>query len=184
MLCSAAELQISEDHDGIMELPADAPIGKGYAEWAGIGDPVLEINLTPNRQDCTGVHGIARDLSAVRAHFLLDQLRRLARVKTSRTSLGDALQGALHLGGIDAYSGIAGMLLQCAFGDHAIEQLFFEHGTGRQWGIFLGQTLDNLVVATRQFQSCNHLVIDHGNHMIDGRGGGPRQAGTHHQQCE
>jgi phenylalanyl-tRNA synthetase beta chain len=64
MLCSAAELQISEDHDGIMELPADAPIGKGYAEWAGLGDPVVEINLTPNRQDCTGVHGIARDLSA------------------------------------------------------------------------------------------------------------------------
>jgi phenylalanyl-tRNA synthetase beta chain len=64
MLCSAAELQLSEDHDGIMELPADAPVGKGYAEWASLGDPVLEINLTPNRQDCTGVHGIARDLSA------------------------------------------------------------------------------------------------------------------------
>src|SRR5712672_3448357 len=64
MLCSAAELQISEDHDGIMELPADAPIGAGYAEWAGLGDPMLEINLTPNRQDCTGVHGIARDLAA------------------------------------------------------------------------------------------------------------------------
>ena len=64
MLCSAAELQISEDHDGIMELPADAPIGTAYAQWAGLGDPVLEINLTPNRQDCTGVHGIARDLFA------------------------------------------------------------------------------------------------------------------------
>ena len=64
MLCSAAELQISEDHDGIMELPADAPVGAAYAQWAGLGDPVLEINLTPNRQDCTGVHGIARDLSA------------------------------------------------------------------------------------------------------------------------
>src|SRR5437763_13404034 len=64
MLCSAAELQISEDHDGIMELPADAPLGTAYAEWAGLGDPVLEINLTPNRQDCTGVHGIARDLAA------------------------------------------------------------------------------------------------------------------------
>jgi phenylalanyl-tRNA synthetase beta chain len=64
MLCSAAELQISEDHDGIMELPANAPIGKGYAEWAALGDPLFEINLTPNRQDCTGVHGIARDLSA------------------------------------------------------------------------------------------------------------------------
>ena len=50
MLCSAAELQISNDHDGIMELPADAPIGAGYAEWAALGDPVIEINLTPNRQ--------------------------------------------------------------------------------------------------------------------------------------
>ena len=64
MLCSAAELQLSEDHDGIMELPADAPIGAAYAAWAQLGDPVIEINLTPNRQDCTGVHGIARDLSA------------------------------------------------------------------------------------------------------------------------
>lgn len=64
MLCSAAELQISNDHDGIMELPADAPVGAAYAEWAGLGDPVVEINLTPNRQDCTGVHGIARDLAA------------------------------------------------------------------------------------------------------------------------
>ncbi|WFU41095.1 phenylalanine--tRNA ligase subunit beta [Bradyrhizobium sp. CB82] len=64
MLCSAAELQISNDHDGIMELPADAPVGAPYAEWAGLGDPVIEINLTPNRQDCTGVHGIARDLAA------------------------------------------------------------------------------------------------------------------------
>jgi len=64
MLCSAAELKISEDHDGIMELPADAPIGAPYAAWARLGDPVFEINLTPNRQDCTGVHGIARDLAA------------------------------------------------------------------------------------------------------------------------
>ncbi|KRR23556.1 phenylalanine--tRNA ligase subunit beta [Bradyrhizobium retamae] len=72
MLCSAAELQLSEDHDGIMELPVDAPIGKGYAEWAGLGDPVLEINLTPNRQDCTGVHGIARDLSAADMGKLID----------------------------------------------------------------------------------------------------------------
>jgi phenylalanyl-tRNA synthetase beta chain len=64
MLCSEAELELSESHDGIMELPADAPIGAAYAAWAGLGDPVLEINLTPNRPDCTGVHGIARDLSA------------------------------------------------------------------------------------------------------------------------
>jgi phenylalanyl-tRNA synthetase beta chain len=72
MLCSAAELQLSEDHDGILELPADAPIGKGYVEWAALGDPVFEINLTPNRQDCTGVHGIARDLSAADMGKFLD----------------------------------------------------------------------------------------------------------------
>ncbi len=64
MLCSEAELLISDDHDGIIDLPADAPVGTSYAEWAGLGDPVIEINLTPNRPDCTGVNGIARDLGA------------------------------------------------------------------------------------------------------------------------
>jgi phenylalanyl-tRNA synthetase beta chain len=64
MLCSEAELELSQNHDGIMDLPANAPVGKAYAEWAGLGDPLFEINLTPNRQDCAGVHGIARDLFA------------------------------------------------------------------------------------------------------------------------
>jgi len=64
MLCSAAELMISDDHEGIIELPTDAPVGKSYIDWAGGGDPVIEINLTPNRPDCTGVSGIARDLGA------------------------------------------------------------------------------------------------------------------------
>lgn len=64
MLVSEAELQISDDHDGIIDLPADAPVGKSYAQWAGLGDPVIEINLTPNRSDCAGVNGIARDLGA------------------------------------------------------------------------------------------------------------------------
>jgi len=64
MLCSAAELMISDDHEGIIELPADVPVGKSYAEWAAVSDPVIEINLTPNRPDCTGVAGIARDLGA------------------------------------------------------------------------------------------------------------------------
>jgi phenylalanyl-tRNA synthetase beta chain len=64
MLVSEAELLISDDHDGIIELPVDAPVGESYATWAGLGDPVIEINLTPNRPDCTGVQGIARDLAA------------------------------------------------------------------------------------------------------------------------
>ncbi len=64
MLCSAAELEISDDHDGIIELPEDAPVGQAYAAYAGLDDPVIEINLTPNRPDCTSIHGIARDLAA------------------------------------------------------------------------------------------------------------------------
>jgi len=64
MLVSEFELQISDDHEGIIELPDDALVGESYARWAGLDDPVIEINLTPNRPDCTGVNGIARDLAA------------------------------------------------------------------------------------------------------------------------
>ncbi|MET0969529.1 MAG: phenylalanine--tRNA ligase subunit beta [Tardiphaga sp.] len=64
MLCSAGELGLPDAIDGIIELPADAPVGAVYPDWAKLGDPVIEINLTPNRQDCTGVAGIARDLAA------------------------------------------------------------------------------------------------------------------------
>ncbi|MCB8821734.1 phenylalanine--tRNA ligase subunit beta [Microvirga rosea] len=64
MLCSAAELEISDDHDGIIDLPADAPVGEAYAAYAKLDDPVIEINLTPNRPDCTSIYGIARDLAA------------------------------------------------------------------------------------------------------------------------
>lgn len=64
MLCSAAELELSEDHDGIIELPEDSPVGEAYARWAKLDDPVIEINLTPNRPDATSIFGIARDLAA------------------------------------------------------------------------------------------------------------------------
>ena len=64
MLCSAFELELSNDHDGIIELPEDAPVGQRYADYAGLDEPVIEINLTPNRPDAAGVHGIARDLAA------------------------------------------------------------------------------------------------------------------------
>jgi phenylalanyl-tRNA synthetase beta chain len=64
MLCSAAELELSEDHDGIIELPDDAPVGAAYAQYAGLDDPVIDVAVTPNRPDATGVGGIARDLAA------------------------------------------------------------------------------------------------------------------------
>jgi phenylalanyl-tRNA synthetase beta chain len=64
MMCSERELQLSDEHTGIIDLPANAPIGMPFAAYARLDDPVIEINLTPNRPDATGVHGIARDLAA------------------------------------------------------------------------------------------------------------------------
>jgi phenylalanyl-tRNA synthetase beta chain len=64
MLCSAFELGLSDDHEGIIALNPDAPVGQPAAVALGLDDPVIEINLTPNRPDCAGVHGIARDLAA------------------------------------------------------------------------------------------------------------------------
>jgi len=64
MLCSAFELGLSEDHEGIIDLPADAPIGVRYVDYAGVDDPVIDVAITPNRSDALGVYGIARDLAA------------------------------------------------------------------------------------------------------------------------
>ncbi|MGV1685053.1 phenylalanine--tRNA ligase subunit beta [Sphingopyxis sp. NJF-3] len=64
MMCSTRELELGDDHDGIIELPADAPVGTPFADYAGAGDPVIDVSITPNRQDCMGVRGIARDLAA------------------------------------------------------------------------------------------------------------------------
>jgi phenylalanyl-tRNA synthetase beta chain len=64
MLLSAREMGLGEDHDGIIELPIDAPVGVSYASWAGLDDPVIEISVTPNRGDALAVRGVARDLAA------------------------------------------------------------------------------------------------------------------------
>ena len=64
MMCSFRELELGEDHDGIIDLDPEAPIGQVYAQWAGLDDPVIDVSITPNRQDCMGVRGIARDLAA------------------------------------------------------------------------------------------------------------------------
>jgi phenylalanyl-tRNA synthetase beta chain len=64
MLLSERELGLSDVHDGIVDLPADAPVGRPYAEWVGLADPVFDVGVTPNRPDALGIHGIARDLAA------------------------------------------------------------------------------------------------------------------------
>jgi len=64
MLCSARELGLSDDHSGLMELPADAPVGVGLREYLSLDDTVIEVDLTPNRADCLSIRGLARDVSA------------------------------------------------------------------------------------------------------------------------
>jgi phenylalanyl-tRNA synthetase beta chain len=64
MLCSEREMGLSDNHDGIIELPEDAPLGANWAQWAGLDDAVIDVALTPNRGDCASVRGIARDLAA------------------------------------------------------------------------------------------------------------------------
>ena len=64
MLCSEREMGLGDDHDGIIELPTDAPVGEPFAASLGLDDPVFDIAITPDRGDCLGVRGIARDLAA------------------------------------------------------------------------------------------------------------------------
>jgi len=63
MMCSTRELELGDDHEGIIELPEDAPVGAAFAEYHG-SDPVFDVAILPNRPDCMGVYGIARDLAA------------------------------------------------------------------------------------------------------------------------
>jgi len=93
MLVSEFELQLSDNHEGIIELPDDAPVGTSYAKFAGLDDPVIEINLTPNRADCTGVHGIARDLAAADMGKFQD-----ASVKTVKGEFPCPVQVTLDFG--------------------------------------------------------------------------------------
>ena len=64
MLCSERELMLSDDHNGIIDLPEDAPLGARFIDYRGLNDPMIEIKVTPNRPDALGIHGIARDLAA------------------------------------------------------------------------------------------------------------------------
>ncbi|WP_350336003.1 phenylalanine--tRNA ligase subunit beta [Coralliovum pocilloporae] len=64
MMCSEREMGLSDEHDGIIELPEDAPIGEPFAPVLGLDDPIIDIAITPNRGDCLGVYGVARDLAA------------------------------------------------------------------------------------------------------------------------
>jgi phenylalanyl-tRNA synthetase beta chain len=104
MLCSERELMLSDEHDGIIDLPADAPPGMRYIDWAGLNDPVIHIKVTPNRPDALGVRGIARDLAARG----LGRLRPLAVEPVPGRfpcPVGLAIEPALKSGGCPHFAG-------------------------------------------------------------------------------
>ncbi len=73
MLLSERELGVSDDHEGIVDLPEDAPVGEPYAAYAGLDDPVIDVAVSPNRPDALGVSGIARDLAAAGIGYLIER---------------------------------------------------------------------------------------------------------------
>lgn len=89
MMCSARELQLGDDHDGIIDLPAEAAtaVGQSFADYAGLDDPIIDVAITPNRQDCMGVRGIARDLAAAG----IGRLKPLEIPAISRSGSGPAI---------------------------------------------------------------------------------------------
>ena len=62
MICSASELGLAESSDGILPLPADAPLGEDFRAWLALDDHCIEVDLTPDRGDCLGLAGLAREL--------------------------------------------------------------------------------------------------------------------------
>jgi phenylalanyl-tRNA synthetase beta chain len=84
MLCSEYELGISDAHDGIIQMPEDSNVGALYVEQMNLNNVMIEIGITPNRQDCLGVHGIARDLAAAG----MGELKKIEipKIKTNWTS--------------------------------------------------------------------------------------------------
>ncbi|WP_135450904.1 phenylalanine--tRNA ligase subunit beta [Tabrizicola caldifontis] len=104
MLCSERELMLSDNHDGIIELPADAPLGMRFIDYRGLNDPVIEIKVTPNRPDALGVRGIARDLAA-RGLGKLKPLAVTAVKGTFPTPIGVRIDPALKAKGCPHFAG-------------------------------------------------------------------------------
>ncbi|WP_150464638.1 phenylalanine--tRNA ligase subunit beta [Francisella sp. XLW-1] len=84
MMCSEEELGLAEKADGLMDLPADAPVGKDMNEYLNLDDNIIEVDLTPNRADCLSVYGIAREVSALTKTQLKD-----IEIKATEVSLED-----------------------------------------------------------------------------------------------
>ncbi len=92
MMCSEKELLLSDNHEGIIELPDNAPVGANYAKYAKLDGVVIDVAITPNRGDCASVYGIARDLSATGIGNLKDEPIRAIEPIAGETTIGVELR--------------------------------------------------------------------------------------------
>ncbi|MCF1707793.1 phenylalanine--tRNA ligase subunit beta [Tabrizicola sp. J26] len=104
MLCSERELMLSDDHNGIIELPADAPLGMRFIDYRGLNDPMIHVKITPNRPDALGVRGIARDLAA-RGLGKLKPLEIPAIKGSFKSPIGVTIDHALKTKGCPLFAG-------------------------------------------------------------------------------
>ncbi|HVO15505.1 MAG TPA: phenylalanine--tRNA ligase subunit beta [Alphaproteobacteria bacterium] len=104
MLVSEREMGLSDEHEGIIEMPADAPVGAPFAQLLGLDDPVIDVALTPNRPDCTGVRGIARDLAAAG----LGTLKPMARTEKIAPELDSPIRWVIDADPANACPHVAG----------------------------------------------------------------------------
>ncbi len=104
MLCSERELMLSDAHDGIIELPADAPLGVRFIDYRGLNDPMIHVKITPNRPDALGVRGIARDLAA-RGLGKLKTLEIPAIKGTFQSPIGVTIDPTLKTKGCPLFAG-------------------------------------------------------------------------------
>ena len=88
MICSAAELQLTESSDGILELPEDAPPGVSIVEYLLLDDNIIEIDLTPNRGDCLSIAGVAREVSAI---------NKISLAQTGVTSVDNSIEDSFSV---------------------------------------------------------------------------------------
>ena len=104
MLCSERELMLSDDHDGIIDLAEDAPLGMRFIDYRGINDPMIWVKVTPNRPDALGVRGIARDLAA-RGLGVMKPLDIVPVAGTFASPIGVRIDDALKVKGCPHFAG-------------------------------------------------------------------------------
>ena len=185
MLLSERELEISDKHDGIIELPGDSKVGTPAAPVLGLDDPVIEIAITPNRPDCLGVRGIARDLAAAGVGKLKDDTLKAAKGTFDNPV---AIELKFDKGTADACSAFAGQLVKGVKNAHSPDWLqrrlkaiglrpinaladitnYISYDRGRPLHVYDADKLKGAIHARLGKKGEEFLALDGNSYKVDG----------------